>query len=170
MKFGWQEALILFMAGVAMGAVVVSLAVARRGAGPMPGPGGAGPGTGGQQLSPEQRMELVRTHIAQGRKINAIKELRAATGMGLKAAKECVEAMEAGHPGPVALRLGQRPAQPASPAQPWSSGQPGSLAERVRTLMAGSGSSAAMELIRSETGMNSQEAEFFIAAVTKPGN
>ena len=36
--------------------------------------------------------ETVLTYLRSGRKIDAIKELRASTGMGLKDAKEAVEA------------------------------------------------------------------------------
>jgi hypothetical protein len=46
------------------------------------------------QLTPEQR-DSIATALYGGRKLEAIKELREASGLGLKEAKEIVERLEA---------------------------------------------------------------------------
>ncbi|SFF76708.1 Ribosomal protein L7/L12 C-terminal domain-containing protein [Novosphingobium sp. CF614] len=53
----------------------------------------AGPTRAFDQLGPSIRAEI-ETAIASGHKIDAIKLLREATGMGLQESKEAVESME----------------------------------------------------------------------------
>ena len=45
---------------------------------------------------PEEKLSRVREHIFARRKIEAIKEYRELTNLGLKEAKDAVDAMEAG--------------------------------------------------------------------------
>lgn len=90
-------------------------------------------------------MERVRAYIYEGKKILAIKELRGITGLGLKEAKDWVDAMAMGHPGPA-----------------------GSLAQRARTLKAAGDVPGAVALVRGETGMSDVEAEHFVALLDGP--
>jgi ribosomal protein L7/L12 len=69
-------------------------------------------------LSDAQR-NAVMGALAQGRKIIAIKLYREATGVGLKAAKDAVEALEAGRP-----ELATSSGRPDLAMRPASSGKP----------------------------------------------
>jgi ribosomal protein L7/L12 len=86
-------------------------------------------------------MELV----AQGKKIQAIKDLRAASGLGLKEAKDAVDAMAAGHDisGVLLPRLEV----------------PATAEERARKLIAQGRTIQAINLIREETGLGLKEAK-----------
>ncbi|WP_083983355.1 ribosomal protein L7/L12 [Actinomadura hibisca] len=84
--------------------------------------------------------------LAQNRKIQAVKEVREATGMGLKEAKDYVDALEAGRvPRPPRLD--------------------GSLSDRVRAFKAAENLAGAVALVRAETGMSREEAERFVDAL-----
>jgi hypothetical protein len=98
---------------------------------------------------PGAAMDTIRSYLQQGRKINAIKELRQATGLGLREAKEAVEAIEAGREVPY-LDLRE-------------SG--GSLAARARRHKAAGDFSAAVVLVKAETGMTEAEATEFVTAL-----
>jgi large subunit ribosomal protein L7/L12 len=90
----------------------------------------------------EEDLERIIPELQRGRKIQAIKELRLATGMGLKQAKDYVEAMEAGRQVPTISSA--------------------SLADRARELRGAGRPAAALELIASETGMTEPEAARFL--------
>jgi ribosomal protein L7/L12 len=97
----------------------------------------------------------VQTLLARGKKIQAIKVVREETRMGLKDAKDYVDAMLGG---------GLAPALPG--AVSWGQ-QPGGglLSERARTFKAAGDLASAVALVRAETGMSQSEAERFINAL-----
>lgn len=97
----------------------------------------------------------VQTFLTRGQKIHAIKVVREQTGMGLKDAKDYVDAMVGG---------GLAPALPE--AVSWGQ-QPGGglLSERARTFKAAGDLASAVALVRAETGMSQSEAERFINAL-----
>lgn len=121
------------------------------GSGPGPGrlggPGGfPGPG-GADMVAPETRARAEQI-IARGALIQAIKLVRQETGLGLKEAKDYCEA----------LRDGRLP--PASPLPPEIS-----LSERARAFISAGDRTAAVALVRGETGMSQSEAEAFLDAL-----
>jgi ribosomal protein L7/L12 len=85
----------------------------------VPATGGVSAPTAGPRssvLSDDQR-DAVMAALAQGHKIQAIKLYREATGVGLKAAKDAVEAMETGSPELAGRpQLAMRPASSGRPA------------------------------------------------------
>jgi len=100
---------------------------------------------------PDQRRPLppeAVTHfhhlIADRKKIQAIKEIRILTGLGLKEAKDLADAIEAGRYHPTAAPL----------------------SERVRAFKAAGDHASAVALVRAETGMTPTEAETFIHTLT----
>ncbi|MCT9933076.1 ribosomal protein L7/L12 [Planotetraspora sp. A-T 1434] len=92
----------------------------------------------------------VRHLYAAGRKIEAIKVIREATGLGLREAKTLAEALASGQVIP-AVPVGD-------PARP-------DLASRARQLKAAGRAEQAVFLVRGETGMGQSEAEAFIEAL-----
>ena len=54
--------------------------------------GAAGPADGGEAVEEQTEFDVILKGFADGKKIPVIKEVRAATGLGLKEAKELVEA------------------------------------------------------------------------------
>ncbi|MGI8332099.1 ribosomal protein L7/L12 [Actinomadura scrupuli] len=115
-----------------------------------PVPHQAVPYQGGPGILSEPAAERVRALMSRGQKINAIKLVREETRMGLKEAKDYVEAMAAG-------RIA---------AAPWG-GAPGRspLSERVRSFKAAGDPASAVALVRAETGMTQSEAERFVDAL-----
>jgi ribosomal protein L7/L12 len=95
-------------------------------------------------IGPETQARLLEL-VAQGKKIQAIKDLRAATGLGLKEAKDAVDAMAAGHDisGVILPRLDV----------------PATTEERARELIAQGRKIQAIKLIRAETGLGLKEAK-----------
>lgn len=93
-------------------------------------------------LPPEDIAHL-QSLIATRKKIQAIKEIRILTGLGLKEAKDLAEAIEDGR---------YRPA--TTP-----------LSERVRAFKSTGDHASALALIRAETGMTPTEAERFIQSL-----
>jgi large subunit ribosomal protein L7/L12 len=106
-----------------------------------------------------QLQARVRELTGAGQRIQAVKELREATGLSLLDAKNAVDAIAAGASLPVAP-----PAESASAGS--ASGDPrGDLAYRARSL-AGAGREAdAVRLVADETGMSAPEAEAFVRAL-----
>jgi hypothetical protein len=100
---------------------------------------------------PAELQARVRTLLGQHRAIHAIREVREATGLGLKEAKDVVDA----------LRSGPLP-YPNAPG-PYEGGARGSLAERVRPLRDGGDLADAVALVWAETGMTQREAERFVS-------
>jgi ribosomal protein L7/L12 len=103
---------------------------------------------------PAQLQDTVRRLLAERKKIQAIKLVREHVSIGLKDAKDLVEAMEAGYPVPV---VGA--AQPAAGA-----GRP-DLATRARQLKQAGQEVEAVRLVRAETGMGLSDAARFVRAL-----
>jgi ribosomal protein L7/L12 len=95
-------------------------------------------------LDPQTQARLTEL-VEQGNKIQAIKDLRAATGLGLKEAKDAVDAIAAGHDVSGVL-LPHRDV-------------PATAEERARELIAQGRRIQAIKLIREETGLGLKEAK-----------
>jgi ribosomal protein L7/L12 len=94
----------------------------------------------------DQQAQARLTELArQGNKIKAISELMAATGLGLKDAKDAVDAIAAGHD--ISEMLLPRQDVPAD------------MAERARDLIAQGRKIQAVKLIREETGLGLKDAK-----------
>lgn len=105
-------------------------------------------------LLPEDLQFHLYRELGNGRKIHAIKLVRQHTRLGLKEAKDIVEALEAGwRPSPT-----QQLPRPAAD-------DGGSLSDRVRAFERAGDHTAAIALVRSQTGMTAEEAERFVAAL-----
>ncbi|GLW63570.1 hypothetical protein Arub01_18140 [Actinomadura rubrobrunea] len=96
---------------------------------------------------PAATRDRVQQLIAQGRIIQAVKEVRMDTGLGLREAKMFVDALKDGRVPPLPV-VGD-----------------GSLADRVRGFKAQNDLESAIALVRAETGMTRAEAERFVAAL-----
>ncbi len=96
--------------------------------------------------------DRVRELCSERKKIHAIKLVREETGLGLKEAKDVVDALEAGRPVPVDV-----PGEPSARRL--------DLASRVRQLKADGRTEQAIFLVRGETGMTQDEAETFVDAL-----
>ncbi|GAA4080776.1 ribosomal protein L7/L12 [Actinomadura miaoliensis] len=110
---------------------------------PAPAPDSVPPVVGVPAATRDRALEL----IGQGRVIQAIKEVRMDTGLGLKEAKDFVDALKDG-------RVPPRPVIGAA-----------TLSDRVREFKANADVEAAIALVRAETGMSRGEAERFVAAL-----
>ncbi|MEU7901009.1 ribosomal protein L7/L12 [Nonomuraea sp. NPDC049152] len=104
--------------------------------------------------APHDLEGALRDLIAGGRQIQAIKLLRQHTGLGLKQAKDVVDAIAAGHGHPMFAGL-RRPPAGARP----------DLATRVRELKSAGRTEQAVHLVIGETGMGQSEAEAFVQAL-----
>lgn len=138
--------LVAVLAVIAIAVVLVVTAAARAGRTSVTHMSTGGP------LPPHDLESALRTLIADGKQIHAIKLLRQHTGLGLKSAKDAVEAMAAGRDHPALARL--RPPAPAL-ARP-------DLATRVRELKAAGRTEQAVHLVIGETGMSLGDAETFV--------
>jgi hypothetical protein len=111
--------------------------------------------------APQELQELVTQLTRQGRKVQAIKELRQHTGLGLAEAKKVIDAVAMGHTmwsHPVLARF-----RPSPVALPYAGAVAGpDLATRVRELKAAGRAEQAIHLVRGETGMGQREAELFL--------
>lgn len=100
-----------------------------------------------------ERVELL---LAQGKKIDAIKEVRTVTGIGLKEAKDYVEGLAAGV---------RPPTIAAGYAQPVSAGvialSP-DVEREVRRVLATGNKIAAIKLVRQASGAGLKEAKDFV--------
>ncbi|WP_329082872.1 MULTISPECIES: ribosomal protein L7/L12 [unclassified Streptosporangium] len=114
--------------------------------------------------TPQGLHETVTRLTRQGRKIEAIKELRQYTGLGLKESKMIVDAVAMGHDlwgHHLMARF-----QPSRPMVSPSAGVSGpDLATRVRELKAAGRTEQAIYLVRGETGMGEHEAELFVGTL-----
>ncbi|MDT0302526.1 hypothetical protein [Streptomonospora wellingtoniae] len=99
---------------------------------------------------PAPVVERARAVLAQGRRIQAIKELREATGYDLRTAKDVADAIGAGIAVPTL-------------AEPNREGA--GLAARVRDLRDRKGTAEAISLVAEETGMNEAEAAHFVRSL-----
>jgi hypothetical protein len=98
---------------------------------------------------------LARIHqlLAQRKTILAIKELRQASGLGLKDAKDLVEAIERGH-------------IPPAPAGFAPERMKSDLADRVRRLRDSGREMDAVQLVCDETGMRIVDAQTFVRSLS----
>ncbi|MCO6008750.1 ribosomal protein L7/L12 [Actinoallomurus purpureus] len=95
----------------------------------------------------------VRVLLGEGKPVTAIKEVREATGLGLKEAKQIVDALRSG------------PLPEPGPYVPGGPGGPGSVAERARQIRDTGDFAGAVALVRAETGMAPLDAERFVATL-----
>ncbi|MEU4833632.1 ribosomal protein L7/L12 [Streptosporangium sp. NPDC023615] len=115
--------------------------------------------------APGDLRELVTLLTRQGKKIEAIRQVRRHTALGLAEAKAVVDAVDAGHDmwgHPLMARF--RPVDPAIPPSAGANGA-GDLASRVRALKAAGRAEQAVHLVRGETGMGEREAVLFVEAL-----
>ncbi|MFI7124514.1 ribosomal protein L7/L12 [Nonomuraea sp. NPDC050153] len=108
-------------------------------------------------LPPDELNHQLRSLVAQGKRIYAIKLLRRHTGMGLKEAKDEVDGLAAGRPI-------NHPALHRPPTAP-AAAPPDNLAARVRQLKEAGRVEQAVHLVRGETGMTEDEALRFLRAL-----
>lgn len=114
-----------------------------------------------EPIRPEHLEEHLRTLIQQNKQIRAIKLLREQTGMGLKDAKDAIDALAAGRPISHRAYLWlTRSGHTATPALPQAD-----LATRARNLKEAGKTEQAVFLVRGETGWNEQEAIAFVEAL-----
>ncbi len=112
------------------------------------------PGAGYRDVAdvPAASLDEVRVLVAQGNKIAAIKLVREQTGMGLKEAKDYVEALPA--TGPIAPPVGSAAPQPAS-----------DLSE-VHALALQGQKIQAIKLYRELTGVGLKEAKEYVDSLS----
>jgi ribosomal protein L7/L12 len=111
--------------------------------------------TGVDHVSPSLRQlpepnEEIQDLLARGNKIEAIKRVREATGMGLKEAKEYVEALP--HAPPLSQSTSRQPADPLTldPEQ------------EARRLLQSGDKIAAIKRVRELTGLGLKEAKDYV--------
>lgn len=92
--------------------------------------------------------------VASDRRIEAIKALRAGAGLGLREAKEWVDAWEPGNPS----------APPASAPPSWTADPEvlAVLATQARGVQVASGTIAAIKLVRDRTGWGLADAKAYV--------
>ncbi|MGW0227022.1 ribosomal protein L7/L12 [Actinopolymorpha singaporensis] len=152
-------------------------------------PGQSGPGPSGrpartstarilnQPVDP-MVVAVVVALLGQNKKIQAIKELRESTRLGLADAKALVEAIAAGHRPPTVVLRGDAVDVTPSTAAPESyesdepdeahesaDGSPADLAARARSLRSQGREIEAVRLVRAETGMGLADAQRFVRAL-----
>lgn len=96
---------------------------------------------------PAQAQAVALELVRQGKLIQAVKEVRQATGLSLKEAKDFCEA----------LRDGRVPPQPVVGG--------GMLSDRVRAFRDAGDHASAVAMVRAETGMSQSEAVRFVNAL-----
>ncbi|MFI7641618.1 ribosomal protein L7/L12 [Nonomuraea sp. NPDC049400] len=106
-------------------------------------------------LPPDALDHQLRSLVAQGKPIYAIKLLRQHTGMGLKEAKDAVDGLAVGRP----------INHPALHSPPTAPAPQADLATRVRQLKEAGRGEQAVHLVRGETGMTEEEALRFLDAL-----
>jgi hypothetical protein len=119
------------------------------------------------------KLERVVALLDRGRKIQAVKELRSGTSMGLAEAKTLTEAIQSGHrpPAPVTRTEEVGADEPSAsattpqPNRPESGRSEPDLAERARTLRAEGREIMAVRMVCDETGMNILDAQKFVRAL-----
>jgi ribosomal protein L7/L12 len=155
----------LILAGigiVVLGAVVALIVLRRSWGGSLPST--PSPSRALQTLPPKQIGDLdlaeVSALLAGGNKIEAIKRVRELTGLGLKEAKDYVEAM------PLSGLRGS-PA-PAAPAPSRGEAPAADLAE-VSALLAGGNKIEAIKRVRELTGLGLKEAKDYVDSLPLGG-
>lgn len=100
----------------------------------------------------------VQTLLAQGKKIEAIKRVRELTGLDLKEAKDYIEGIERG----VALTG-------VSTQPPPLNGDPGTVEQEARQILATGNAIAAIKRVRELTGLGLKEAKEYVDALQRGG-
>ena len=100
-------------------------------------------------IAPGNAEEAVRALLASGNKIDAIKRVREQTGLGLKEAKELVDAMERG--APITIH-----------AHTSSSAFHGDLDDEARKLAAAGHKLEAIKLVREQKNLGLKEAKDYV--------
>ncbi|HEY1017024.1 MAG TPA: ribosomal protein L7/L12 [Herpetosiphonaceae bacterium] len=126
----------------------------------------------GLPLSRAQEDEL-RDLVARNQKIEAIKRVREATGLGLKECKDYVENLGNAAAGDYSSSAGGNWPAPAMPGAGWDGGQfaPPSLIveDEARRLMGDSGKISAIKYVREQTGMGLKEAKDYVEELERRG-
>lgn len=94
----------------------------------------------------------VQTLLAAGRKIEAVRQVRLATGWGLKQSKAYVDTIEAGAP----------PPDTPLPGKPPAAHDPVQLEQEARSLLADGQKIAAIKHVRERTGWGLKEAKDYV--------
>jgi ribosomal protein L7/L12 len=112
-------------------------------------------------------LSLVVALLGRSQKINAIRQLMQATGLGMADAKRLAEAIQTGHRPPPSVIRGEATDMSAGTAAPGRRGGGGSdLAERAKMLREQGREVDAVRLVCDETGMGVTEAQQFVRALT----
>ncbi|MFC6080362.1 ribosomal protein L7/L12 [Sphaerisporangium aureirubrum] len=149
----FEFVILLVLAAVAVGLVFGVVAVARRGGGKDPAP----------VVAPQDLEPLIAHLVRERQLIQAIKEVRQSTGLGLAEAKAVVDGVAAGrslYSRPSMARFQQMVLPPTPQDLPQD--LPPDLATRVRQLKAAGRTEQAVHLVRGETGMEDREARLFV--------
>jgi ribosomal protein L7/L12 len=112
---------------------------------------------------PAENLAEIRALLVQGNKIQAIKQLRELTGLGLKEAKDAVEAMDAG-----SYETTPASSQPSS--QPSSSQFSGQALEEIRSLVEHGNKIGAIKRVRELTGLGLKEAKDYVDSIPRHGS
>jgi hypothetical protein len=104
--------------------------------------------------------------LGRSRKVQAVKELMRATGLGMADARALVDAIQTGHRPPTTVIPGEAVdvsprAGDGAPAAPGERG----LADRARSLRAAGREGEAIQLVCEETGMGVPEAQKFVRSL-----
>ncbi|HZC26819.1 MAG TPA: ribosomal protein L7/L12 [Actinopolymorphaceae bacterium] len=109
-------------------------------------------------------MSVVVALLGRSRKIQAIDELRRATGLGLADAKDLIEAIQTGHRPPAVVIKGEAFDVDGGHSNP-AAGHDSGLAARARSLRDQGREHDAVELVCRETGMGTTDAQKFVRAL-----
>lgn len=112
-------------------------------------------GASAAPLTEPQALEQIQKHLGAGNKIEAIKVYRQATGVGLKEAKDAVEAMQAGQA--IAFNV-------ATPRLQSTAQDPATIAE-LRALLQRGNKIEAIKIYRQATGVGLKEAKDAVEAM-----
>jgi ribosomal protein L7/L12 len=104
---------------------------------------------------PEDVLDQIRRALAAGQKIEAIRILREATGLGLAEAKAIVEA--------IPLRGDGRPSVPSSDSEPGN--LPAEVVEKIREFLFAGRKIEAIKTYREATGLGLKESKDLIDAL-----
>ncbi len=112
-------------------------------------------------------LSVVVALLGRSQKVNAIRQLMQATGLGLADAKRLAEAIQTGHRPPTSVIKGEATDVSGNPVGgPNMAATAGSdLAERAKELREQGREVEAIRLVRVETGMGFVEAQKFVRAL-----
>jgi hypothetical protein len=111
-------------------------------------------------------VSLVVALLGRSQKINAIRQLMQATGLGLADAKRLAEAIQTGHRPPPSVIRGEATDVSAGAAGSVRHGGGSDLAERAKSLRELGREADAVRLVCDDTGMGVTEAQRFVRALT----